>query len=91
MAKSRSGVGLSAKTKKAAVRRNWTSVSSGKTPMLRTPRACALVQSGPKKGKVRKGCRLTKNGAYCDELVRLPAEARGAKLKSGRRKMVKCI
>lgn len=96
MARKRNKLGMFAKTKKAAIRRNWTSVTSGKVPMMRVPRACALVQSGDKKGRVRRGCKLTKNGAYCGELTKLPETAKIGPARKGRdgrkrRRTVKCI
>jgi hypothetical protein len=30
------------------------------------PRSKAVVQSGPKKGKLKKGCKFTKSGAVCE-------------------------
>lgn len=88
-------LGLFARTKKAASKRVWTSVSSGKTAMYRVPRGCAIVQSGEKKGKVRRGCKLTKNGAYCAGLTQLPETAKigpALRRKDGRkrRRVVKC-
>lgn len=64
------------KSSTAANRRSYSHISSGSPVTRSVPRACALVQSGGKKGKIRKGCRMTKNGARCDVLTRLPREAR---------------
>lgn len=65
------------KSSGAANRRRYSRVSSG-SPITRVvPRGCAIVQSGAKKGKLRKGCRVSANGqARCDVLTRLPREAR---------------
>lgn len=60
----------------AANRRRFSKVQAGSPVTRSVKRACAIVQSGPKKGKLRKGCRLTKSGARCDVLVRLPDTAR---------------
>lgn len=93
--KSTKGLGMFALTKRSAQRRRWTKVSSGQNPMFRVPRACAIVQSGEKSGKVRRGCKLTKNGAYCAELTPLPETAKigpAKRRKDGRkrRRVVKC-
>lgn len=76
--KKKSGRSLkgSFKTKKAANRRTYTSVRSGSPVTKAVKRACALVQSGPKQGKLRKGCRLTGHGARCDVLTKIPRTAR---------------
>jgi len=79
------------KSSKAANRRRYSSISQGSAVTRVVPRACALVQSGAKKGKLRKGCRITGNGqARCDELSRLPREARQRIGKSRKIKMVSC-
>lgn len=65
------------KSASSANRRTYTKVQQGSPVTRVVPRACAIVQSGPKKGKLRKGCRIAGNGqARCDELTRLPRQAR---------------
>jgi hypothetical protein len=71
----------------SANRRRYRKVYSSNVVSKVVPRACALVQSGPKKGKLRKGCHIKAGRAYCDATIidRLPAEARRpGKTKSGR-------
>lgn len=79
------------KSSGAANRRRYSRISSG-SPITRVvPRACALVQSGEKRGKLRKGCRISGNGqARCDELIRLPRAARQRIGKSRKYKLVNC-
>lgn len=84
--KKRSTLKGSFSSKKAANRRTYTSIASGSPVTKPVKRECALVKSGPKKGKLRKGCRIDGNGiARCDVLTRLP---RTARTKSG--KTVEC-
>ena len=73
----RSGLKGSCKSAKCAQSRYWTRISSGTALKKRVPKACAIVQSGPKKGKLRKGCKIHKSGAFCDatQIERLPSEA----------------
>lgn len=70
-------VGAAFKTATAANKRRYRSIRDGNAVSARVPKACALVQSGANKGKIRKGCYIRKNGAWCDEtlLDRLPAQA----------------
>lgn len=70
------------KTKAAANRRRYSHIGQGSPITRSVKKACALVQSGAKKGKLKKGCRLTKSGARCDELVRLPEKAYDRKRKA---------
>ena len=78
------------KTTKAANRRRYTRVSQGSPVTRAVPRGCSIVQSGPKKGKLRKGCRIGSNGvARCDLLTRLPGSAR-QRQKNGKYKVVNC-
>lgn len=81
MAKSLKG---SYKSAGAANRRRYSHISSGKPISIPVKKACALVRknvNGTMRTVVRKGCRLTKSGARCDELVRLPETAYDRKKK----------
>ncbi len=72
----------------SANRRKYTKVASGSPVTKQVPRACAIVQNGAKKGKLRKGCRIRGGKAFCDKLVKLPAVA--WKKKGGYRYSVAC-
>jgi len=48
--------------------RKYVSISSSNPVSVIVPRRCAIVKSGPKKGKAKKGCKLTRNGAWCEKI-----------------------
>ncbi len=57
-------------TSSSANKRNYQKVYSSNVTSKQVPRACALVKSGPKKGKLRKGCYIARGGhAFCDKVV----------------------
>lgn len=89
MARKRKSLKGTYRTKKAANRRRYSKVSQGSPIVHAVPRGCAIVQSGAKKGKMRKGCRIKNGRAYCDVVTRLPAEAKQRK-KNGKYKTVNC-
>lgn len=94
MAKRRRKKGTLAGTYKssgAANRRRYSRVSSG-SPITRVvKRGCAIVQSGAKKGKLRKGCRISANGqARCDLVTKLPKTAKQRIKGTKRYKTVNC-
>ena len=79
------------KSSGAANRRRYRRVSSGSPVTHVVPRGCAIVQSGGKKGKLRKGCRVAANGqARCDLVTRLPRTARQRVKGTKRYKTVNC-
>lgn len=53
----------------AARRRAGVKSLTKEKATVAVPKAKAVVKSGPKKGKARKGCRLTKRGAKCTPTV----------------------
>lgn len=75
-----------------ASKQTWRT-ASGHVSTVKVPRACALVRVGGKK-KVRKGCRLTKNGAVCDPVAvsRMPktVDVRYGKTKKAALYEVRC-
>lgn len=87
----RAGISGSCKSPSCAKGKTWTHVSSGASLKKQVPKACAIVQSGGKKGKIRKGCRIRGHHAFCEVGVaaRLPKEAH-RKSKTGKRITVAC-
>lgn len=86
------GTGAAFKNPKSAAARRWLT-ARGNVVSKKVPKACAIVQSGPKKGKVRKGCKIRKHGAWCDESIidRLPAKARDKRYSStSKRAFIEC-
>lgn len=56
-------------TAKSANKRTYAAVYSSNVKSRIVPRKCALVKSGPKKGKLRKGCYFRGHNAFCDVLI----------------------
>src|SRR6185295_17001784 len=71
----RTGISGSCKSSSCAGGKRWTRVSSGSSVKKQVPKACAIVQSGAKKGRIRKGCRIRGNHAFCEVGKKLPAKA----------------
>lgn len=87
----RAGISGSCKSSSCAGGKRWTRVSSGSAVKKQVPKACAIVQSGPKHGRIRKGCRIKGHHAFCEVGVaaRLPKEA-SRKSKTGKKITVSC-
>lgn len=87
----RAGISGSCASPSCAKSKTWTRVSSGSSVKKQVPKACAIVQSGSSKGKIRKGCRIRGHHAFCDVGVveRLPATAK-RRTKSGKKVSVSC-
>lgn len=53
--------------------------ASGRTAKVRVPKACAIVQRAGGGKKIRKGCKISRSGAYCDAGLSLPKKVRARK------------
>jgi len=65
----RSGTGWMFLTPKSANKRSYQKVYSSNVTSKQVPKGCAIIRSGPKKGKLRRGCRFRGGHAWCDTIV----------------------
>jgi hypothetical protein len=68
-------------TASSANKRTYRAVYASRVKSRVVPRACAVLKSGPYKGKLRKGCRFVGRRAFCDVIIadKLRCDAKAAK------------